>query len=143
MARSSSRSFVMEFVIFGFVAGFLAVPVFHQLAQLGLYVTIPGRNFPWNMRPNALGVPALINLAFWGGVWGIVFALIQTRFPRGVLYFVLALLFGAILPTAFGWYVLAPWRGQPVPAFSIYGPIINGAWGLGTGIIYSLLNRIR
>ncbi|MDB5650758.1 MAG: hypothetical protein JWL62_2278 [Hyphomicrobiales bacterium] len=143
MSRSSSQSFVLEFVVFGFVAGFLAVPIFHQLAQLGLYYAVPGRNFPWNLRPNALGVPALVNLSFWGGVWGIVFALVQTKFPRGLIYFLLALVFGAVLPTAFGWYVLAPMRGQAVPAFSIFGPIINGTWGLGTGIIYALLTRRR
>lgn len=142
MARGSGSSF-LNYVLFGFIAGFIAVPVFHQLAAYGLWATIPGRNFPWNMRPNPWGVPNLINLAFWGGVWGIVFAFVQTRFPRGIAYLLLAFLFGAILPTAFSWYVLSPLRGRGIGAFSIYGPLLNGAWGLGTGIIYALLSRRR
>ncbi|MDO9439577.1 MAG: hypothetical protein Q7T73_01680 [Beijerinckiaceae bacterium] len=143
MARSAGNSFTINYVLFGFIAGFLAVPLFHQLASYGLFLAVPGRNFPWSMRPNAYGVPGLLNLAFWGGVWGILFAFVQTRFPRGVTYFILAFLFGAILPTAFSWYVLQPMRGRGVGAFSIYGPLLNGAWGLGTGIIYMLLNRRR
>lgn len=141
MAQGKSGSFIMRVVLFGFIAGFAAVLVFHQLAQLGLYKMVPGRNFPWNMRPNPWGVPAVINLSFWGGVWGIVFALVQGWFPRGVVYFILAIIFGAVLPTAFSWYVLGPMRGAAVPPFSIYGPIVNGAWGLGTGIFYWLLAR--
>ena len=143
MARTGSGSFTLKVVLFGFIAGALAVPLFHQLASLGLWATIPGRGFPYNMRPNPWGVPAVVNLAFWGGVWGIVFALVQRSFPRGVMYLVLALLFGAILPTAFSWYVLSPMRGRGFAAFSIYGPILNGIWGLGTGILYALMSGRR
>ena len=70
-----------------FVAGFLAVPVFHQpmLALLhGLGVT-PGA--PYATRPlPPLGVPQILSQSFWGGIWGIVFALAAPRFPRGGAY---------------------------------------------------------
>ena len=60
-----------------FAAGFLAVPLFHQIAFLLLYLAgvIPAP--PYNMRPTApLGVPSVVSASFWGGVWGVVFALV-------------------------------------------------------------------
>ena len=39
---------------------------------------------PYAFRPvPPLGVPAVLSAAFWGGVWGIVFAAVHNRFPRG------------------------------------------------------------
>src|SRR6516162_5682329 len=71
----------------GFVAGFLATLVFHQsgLALLHRVGLFSGPAF--NMQPvPPFGVPAVIQLAFWGGVWGIVFVLVErvvARAPGG------------------------------------------------------------
>jgi hypothetical protein len=46
-----------------------------------------------------LGVPQMISLAFWGGIWGILFAAIEHHFPRGSAYWIYAFLVGAIFPT--------------------------------------------
>jgi len=50
-----------------------------------------------------------------------------------------ATIFGAIFPTLVAWFVVAPLKGNPaaggfVPAAMLIGPIVNGAWGLGTGL---------
>src|SRR5689334_16230988 len=67
----------------GFVAGFVSVLTFHQitLGLLHLLGVTPGVPYRFNPMP-PLGVPLVISSAFWGGVWGIVFALVERSFPR-------------------------------------------------------------
>ena len=55
-----------------FIAGFLSTLVFHQgvLALFWLAGALP--RAPFDMTPAPpLGVPAVMSLAFWGGVWGV------------------------------------------------------------------------
>jgi hypothetical protein len=70
--------------------------VFHQLGVLLLHYSGMVPNFPYNMRPvPPLHPPQFISLAFWGGVWGIVFVLIErviARSPGG--YWTGAIIFG-------------------------------------------------
>ena len=91
-----------------FVAGFLATLVFHQglLALLHAAAVVPVS--PYNWAPSApLGVPAVLSLAFWGGVWGLpLWWLI--RFKPAHLYWSVAVLFGAIAPTGSPKGVIAP-----------------------------------
>jgi hypothetical protein len=129
----------------GFVAGFLAALVFHQsglalLHRVGLFA---GAAF--NAQPvPPFGVPAVIQLAFWGGIWGIVFALLErviARCPGG--YWPGAVIFGALVPTLVSWFVVLPLKGLPVGSgFHLPGvlvaPIINGLWGLGTAVFLSM-----
>ena len=52
--------------------------------------------------------------------------------------------------TEFGWFVVAPWRGQPIPPIAANwspaalwrGPLINGIFGLGTGLMLQLLQGL-
>ena len=102
-------------LLFGFIAGFVATLVFHQLGVLLLHYVGMVPNFPYNMRPvPPLRVPQFISLAFWGGVWGIVFVLVEraiARSPGG--YWIGAIIFGAIIPTAVSWFIVAPLKGLP------------------------------
>jgi hypothetical protein len=98
-----------------FVAGFLAVLVFHQpvFALLHAAGLIPVAAY--NVRPvPPFGVPEVLSAAFWGGVWGVVFALVEPRLPRGPGYWVAAALFGAVALTVVFWFVAAPLKGLPV-----------------------------
>ena len=64
-------------LVSAFCAGFLAVLVFHQpmLGLLHAAGVTPATPYP--MQPTApWGVPELWSLAFWGGVWGLVFGLV-------------------------------------------------------------------
>ena len=91
-------------VIIGFIAGFLAVLVFHQVMS-----SLLNGRMQWNMGPaagaafQAFGLPQVINQAFWGGVWGVLFAWLAPRFPRGALWWITAILFGAILLPLVSW----------------------------------------
>src|SRR5262245_23764966 len=67
-------------VVLGFIAAVISVLIVHQtiVYVLGLYGM--SRSVPWSMRPLGYGpfpwVPTVANVAFWGGLWGILFALI-------------------------------------------------------------------
>ena len=136
-------------IILGFLAGALSTLIFHQLAIGLLYALGAVASAPYSLRPvPPLGVPAVLNLAFWGGVWGIVWALVAERKPSRWLAWLAGLLFGAVAPTLVGWFVIAPLKGLPVaqgfnPARMWIGPLVNGAWGLGTAVLLELLRRLR
>jgi hypothetical protein len=131
-------------LLFGFIAGFVATLIFHQIGLLLLHFVGMTPNMPYNMNSvPPFAVPQFISLSFWGGVWGIIFVLIEpylVRSPGG--YWVGAIIFGAIFPTAVAWFIVRPLKGLPVadvfrvPGIFI-GPIVNGLWGLGTALFLS------
>ena len=133
-------------ILFGFIAGFLATLIFHQVVLALLWWAGVASFGPFPMvATQPFGMPAVISLAFWGGVWGILFALIDIRFPRGSGYWLTAFLFGAILPTLVALLVVLPLKGRPMgggwqPAVVITAFLINGSWGVGTGLILKALS---
>ena len=133
----------LKLLLLGFIAGFLATPLGHQIRSLVLYYLVPGRNFPWNMAPNkaAYGLPAIINLSFWGGVWGIIWALVYPYVPKNLGKWAVAFLFGGICATAFGAYVVTALKGAPMGSITWIGLLINGAWGLANAFFYELFRK--
>jgi hypothetical protein len=132
-------------LLIGFAAGALATLTVHQAMIWLLSSAGAIQGTPYSWRPVApLGVPQFLNLAFWGGLWGCVFALIADRFPRSWPLWLAGFVFGAIAPTLVGWFVVAPLRGQPMaqgfnPARMWPGPLINGVFGIGTALFYAAL----
>ncbi len=133
----------------GFIASCLAVLTFHQATVLVLFQLSIIPRFPWNLAPiPPWGVPALASLTFWGGLWGIVYVAVRPLFPRSLPLLAAAFLFGALFPTFFGWFIVAPLKGLPiaggfVPRAMVLPLIINGMWGLGTALILGWLTRLR
>jgi len=128
-------------ILIGFVTGVLAVLTFHQ-ATIGVMHALGAvPNPPFRMNPVApLGVPAFMNSAFWGGLWGVVIVLLTERMHQHRLRVLAALLIGGLGATAVGWFVVAPLKGQPMAqgwnlAAMWRGPLINGAFGLGVGLL--------
>jgi hypothetical protein len=133
-------------LLLGFVCGYLGVLVFHQLTILGLWYLGLGRNFPWSFRPVPLfGAPAVLQAAFWGGLWGVLIAACRLYVPAGPVRLVYGFLWGGVLCAAFGWYVVAPLKGNAPPAFGFEtmwrGVLINGMFGLGTVVFLELADR--
>ena len=134
----------------GFLAGVLAVVAFHQvvIVLLSTAGALPA-GAAYATRPiPPLGVPQVLNLAFWGGVWGIVYALLVAGRRFGSLSpLLIGLIFGAALPTLFGWFVVPALKGAaggfPPPSRIWIGPLVNGAWGLGTALFVGLFARSR
>lgn len=137
-----------RWIVAGFVSGAVSVLVFHQGAAEILHAVGLTPRAPWSMAPTApWGVPQVWSLAFWGGVWGIAFAALLARLDRARLV-VASTILGAVLPTLVAWFVVAPLKGQPpaagwVPAAMMIGPIVNAAWGFGTGVGLALFGRAR
>jgi hypothetical protein len=131
---------------FSFIAGFFATVIFHQLALTLLWWAGVAPFAPFSMAAtHPFGVPAVISLAFWGGVWGIVFGLVDDRFPAAGGYWVMAFLFGAIFPSLIVLFVVIPLKGGPVGGgwhepLLLTAFLINGAWGIGTGLILKALS---
>jgi hypothetical protein len=133
-------------VVSGFIAGFFATLIFHQLTLAVLWGIGLAPFAPFSLAPTQpFGLPAVFSLAFWGGVWGILFALIHGRFPHRVGYWVTAFLFGAILPSLVALLVVLPLKGRPMGGgwhlpLLVTAFLINGAWGIGTALIFKALS---
>jgi hypothetical protein len=143
---STARSSEVR-LIFGFIAGALAVVTFHQGAVALLNALGAMSNNVYSMRPvPPLGVPQVVSQAFWGGVWGIAFAAMAPRLRSGASYWLAALILGALVLPLVGWFIVAPLKGQPVaagwvPSRMLLSVLINGAWGVGTAVIFAFLSR--
>jgi hypothetical protein len=94
-----------------------------------------------------LGVPQVLSLAFWGGVWGIVLVTTDRRLPRRGGAVLVGALFGALAPTLVSWFVAAPLKDQPLaaggdPRAMATGVLVNAAWGAGTALLLLVAHRV-
>lgn len=125
-----------------FVSGFLATLVFHQGLFAVFYVAGMVPAAPFNMAPvPPLGVPAVVSLAFFGGLWGILLWAILGRLS-GVKYWLGHVLVGAVGPTAVAMLVVFPAKDLAVSAQTwVGGLILNGFWGFGVALFMYFLHR--
>ena len=83
----------------GFVAGFLSVLIFSHGLIAVFYAAGIFPFAPWNLTPvPPLGVPQVLSGAFWGGLWGIAYALLEPRLTARLGWWAGGLVFGAVLP---------------------------------------------
>ncbi|MFC7476819.1 hypothetical protein ACFQS7_20800 [Dankookia sp. GCM10030260] len=137
---------MLRILLFGFAAGFVAVPVFHQGTAFLLHTVgndIPAvvaflgkTGAPFNMAPTKpLGVPVIGSQAFWGGVWGMLLALILVKLrPPAILF---GTVFGALALTAVAVTLVPYLKGLPTwnGAIPWRGLLYNGAWGFGVALL--------
>lgn len=129
-----------------FAAGFVSTLTFHQGLLWLFHFLGAFPRAPWNMTPvPPLGVPQVISLAFWGGVWGIAIWHLM-RHATGPAYWARAIVFGAIGPTAVALFVVMPLKGMPMaggwdPKLIVGALMVNAAWGLGLGVFIRALRR--
>ena len=129
-----------------FIAGFVSTLVFHQGVLALLYLAGAVPRAPYDLRAvPPLGLPAVISLAFWGGVWG---AAIWSLLKRvgGAAYWVWAVVIGAIGPSAVALFIVYPLKGMPVaggwdPKLLGTALLLNGAWGLGLALLMRLIHH--
>lgn len=131
-------------ILRAFIAGFISTLVFHQGLYWALYQAGTLPQPPWNMSPvPPLGVPAVVSLAFWGGVWGIALWLLVRRY-FGVRHWVMAFALGALLPSLVALAIVFPLKGGEFmagwdPRILVGALLLNGAWGFGVALVMKLL----
>ncbi len=133
----------------GFVAGVVSTLTFHQAMWTLLhYLAIPGMlmppPFPMVAMP-PFGVPLILSLAFWAGLYGAVYGVLLPRLtvPMWLSGLVLGLIAGLV-----GMTVVAAIKGMPIlaggqPAGIARSLLINGFWGIGVAVILPVLARRR
>jgi hypothetical protein len=144
-------------ILFGFIAGFIAVLVFHQGTAFVLHNL--GNGLPWSVNlfgrvapPFSLvpvppfGVPMVLSQAFWGGIWGIVLAALLQRTALPAL--LTGFIFGALALTLVAFTAVATLKGQPLFAGGnkqiwLRAGLYNGAWGFGTALLLLRPLRLR
>src|SRR5215510_12398867 len=95
----------------GFLAGALSVLIFHQGAIALMHSLDLTQRVPYQMQPTEpFGVPQVLSLMCWGGVWGLLFAAMLRRLDGAALV-VVSMVLGALLPTLVAWFVVAPLKG--------------------------------
>lgn len=131
-----------------FVAGFLSTLIFHQALFGLLYVAGVLPVPPYSLEPRApFGVPMVLSLAFWGGVWGIPIWYLM-RHATGKAYWIRAVVFGAVGPTAVALLFVFPLKNDwsftraTQPASWVIGFLLNGAWGFGLALLMRGLRRV-
>jgi MFS-type transporter involved in bile tolerance (Atg22 family) len=125
-----------------FFAGFISTLIFHQGVLGVLYMANLLPNAPFNMTPTQpLGVPSVISLAFFGGLWGILIVKLVEKLS-GRKQILMSIIYGAIGPSFVALAVVFPIKGI---AFNLMilpiALLLNGAWGLGTHLIMKMLRR--
>jgi hypothetical protein len=141
MENNKAIQNIYKLSLIGFIAGFIATLTFHQFALWLLRQAAIAPFGPYNMAAtHPFGIPVVFSLAFWGGIWGVIFALIQERFPRGGRYWITAFAFGAVFPSLVALLVVLPLKGLPMGGgwhwqLLLTAFLINGIWGIGTGLL--------
>jgi len=138
-------------LLVAFVAGFIAVPVFHQ-SVLALFAAIGTVSAtPYSSGPAAVtGLPQVLSRALLGGVYGMALVVLLERVVRrraGAAFWIAALAMSAVLPSTMAWFILAPIKGRPLAAGGDVKQLgvaltTNAAWGVGTVAIYRFLRRL-
>lgn len=126
-----------------FVAGILAILIFHQGALAGLHYLDQTAVRAYVMTPGwLLGWPVLLLWSLWGGVWGIVlWTLIRNAQAAG--YYVGAIILAAILPSAIYLFAVMPVAGKAMAGgwdtHVMTGVLLlHAIWGLGLALIMRL-----
>jgi hypothetical protein len=135
-------------LVLAFIAGALAVPLFHQILFLLLHLAGIIPVAPFGMAPTKpFGVPALISISFWGGVWGVIFALTLPRWFRGATYWIAAFVAGGVALTLVYMFVVVPLKSGHLPGdmggLFVIGFLLNAAWGIGWALLLALFERLR
>ena len=137
-------------LLFGFVAGAIAVLTAHELINFILLKAGMFPRVPWSMEPAAVtGLPQIVSDMFWGGLWGVFFAAIWPYIPGSNLT-IKGLIFGVLGPAVLGVFILVPILTGRFPLFFggdlkllISVLLILSGFGAAMGFIYAKLATTR
>ncbi len=145
---ASGASMSAAGLVMAFIAGVIAVPVFHQILLLILYAAGIVPFAPFDMTPTKpFGVPSVISISFWGGVWGVIFGLTLPRWFSGTAYWIASAVIGGVALTLVFMFVVWPIKIGGLPpdlvGLFIIGFLLNAAWGIGWALFLAWFERMR
>ncbi len=125
----------------GFAAGALSHVVFQGALGSAYFAAgmIPG--LPWSLAPlPPFGVPTTVNFAFWAGLWGIAYALLEPRLTARIGRISGGLAFGVAAMLA-RWFIVLPLKGDPivegfVPNLVVVYTGFHLIFGIGLAVIF-------
>jgi hypothetical protein len=128
-------------LLLGFGAGALSHVVFQGALGTAYFAAglIPG--LPWSLEPlPPFGVPTTVNFAFWAGLWGIAYALLEPRLTARVGRIQGGLVFG-VAAMLVRWFVVLPLKGAPVvegfvPSLVVVYLGFHLIFGIGLAVIF-------
>jgi hypothetical protein len=135
MSTTSTR------LLLGFLAGALSHLIFQGGLGSVLYAAHLVPALPWSLTPvPPLGMPKSFSLAFWAGLWGLVYAVLEPRLTALFGWWAGGLVFG-LAPLVVYWFVVLPLKGLGVGGgFHLAMVPIEVAFhvvfGIGTAIIF-------
>lgn len=144
--EKNNGSILINLFTSGFLPGFISTLTFHQIA-LTLFWSMGLVGFaPYSLDPTQpLGVPAVLSLAFWGGIWSILYKVFIDHYSTIKSHW--QILAGTLLPTITFILIVAPLKGIPLSVFSvqliIVAVLINLAWAMGTIFLSQRLDQNR
>lgn len=145
---ASGTSLSAATLVTGFIAGVIAVPVFHQLLLGLLHLAGIVPIAPFNLAPTKpFGVPSIVSISFWGGVWGVVFVLTVARWFSGIGYWIASAIIGGVALTLVAAFIVWPLKFGSLPpnlgGLFVIGFLLNAAWGIGWAVFRAVIDRLR
>lgn len=145
--QGTPLSSVASRVLIGFAAGALSHVVFQGALGVGYYAVglLPG--LPWSLAPlPPFGVPRTVNFAFWAGLWGIAYALLEPRLTARLGRLGGGLIVG-VAAMLVRWFIVLPLQGAPVvegfvPHLVVVFLGFHLVYGLGLATIFGAALRL-
>jgi len=128
-------------LLLGFAAGALS----HVIFQGGLSVAYYAANLTpgvlWTLKPiPPFGVPGTLNYAFWAGLWGVAYGLLEPQLTARLGRLQGGLVFGVAALLVF-WFVVPPLKGTAIaggfdPAMMLIYTGFHLIFGVGLAVFY-------
>ena len=129
-------------LLIGFAAGFLSHLVIEGALGAGLYAAGLIPSLPWSLTlVPPLGVPRSLSLAFWAGLFGVLYVLLEPWLTARLGRWQGGLLYGLVVPLSVDWFIVLPLKGHGIgggfhPAAVPIDIALNAALGLGAVAIF-------
>ena len=129
-------------LLIGFAAGFLSHLVIEGALGAGLYAAGLIPSLPWSLAPvGPLGLPQSLSLAFWAGLFGVLYVLLEPWLAARLGQWQGGFFYGLVVPLSCDWFIVLPLKGYGIgggfhPAAVPIDIALNAALGLGAVAIF-------
>jgi hypothetical protein len=129
-------------LLIGFAAGFLSHLVIEGAVGAGLCAAGLIPSLPWSLTlVPPLGVPQSLSLAFWAGLFGVLYVLLEPWLTAWFGRWQGGLFYGLVVPLSVDWFVALPLKGRGIgggfhPEDVPVDIALNASLGLGAVVLF-------